>query len=68
MSSGFIVEKLNEGSGPIVPSGSFVTVHYHGTLLDGTVFDSSVNKGRPFKFQVGVGQVIKGWDEGILQL
>ena len=55
MTSGFTVEKLNEGTGPLVPSGSFVTVHYHGTLLDGTVFDSSVNKGRPFKFQVGVG-------------
>ena len=68
MSSEFTVEKLSEGSGPTVPAGSFVTVHYHGTLLDGTVFDSSVNKGRPFKFQVGVGQVIKGWDEGILQL
>ena len=46
----FTVEKLNEGTGPVVPPGSFVTVHYHGTLLDGTVFDSSVKKGRPFKF------------------
>ena len=50
MSDEFIVEKQNEGTGPLVPKGSYVTVHYHGTLLDGTVFDSSVNKGRPFKF------------------
>lgn len=64
----FKVEKLNEGTGDVVPRGAFVTVHYHGTLMDGTVFDSSVNKGRPFNFQVGVGQVIKGWDEGITQL
>ena len=64
----FTVEKLNEGEGPLVPKGSFVTVHYHGTLMDGTVFDSSVKKGRPFKFQVGVGQVIRAWDEGIVQL
>ena len=64
----FTVEKLNQGTGPVVPKGAFVTVHYHGTLLDGTVFDSSVQKGRPFKFQVGVGQVIRGWDEGICQL
>ena len=38
----FKVEKLNEGTGPTVPRGSYVTVHYHGTLMDGTVFDSSV--------------------------
>ena len=64
----FTVEKLNEGTGPVVPANSFVTVHYHGTLMDGTVFDSSVQKNKPFKFQVGVGQVIRGWDEGICQL
>ena len=48
--------------------GANVTVHYHGTLMDGTVFDSSVQKGRPFNFQVGVWQVIRGWDDGICQL
>lgn len=57
-----------EGEGEICPSGAFVTAHYHGTLRDGTVFDSSVNRGEPFKFQVGVGQVIKAWDEGITRL
>ena len=46
----FKVEKLNEGSGSVVPKGAFVTVHYHGTLMDGKVFDSSVQKGRPFSF------------------
>ena len=62
----FQVQIHNEGQGPKCPPGAFVTVHYHGTLQDGSVFDSSVNKGRPFNFQVGVGQVIKGWDEGII--
>ena len=61
----FVVEHTLEGTGPICPPGSFVTCHYHGTLMDGTVFDSSVKKGRPFKFQVGVGQVIRAWDEGM---
>ena len=62
------IEKLNEGSGPICPKGAKVKVHYTGKLLDGTVFDSSVTRGEPIEFVVGVGQVIKGWDEGITQL
>ena len=66
--SKFEVQKHNEGTGPVCPAGAHVTVHYHGTLLDGSVFDSSVDRNEPFKFQVGVGQVIKGWDEGITQL
>ena len=45
-----------------------VTCHYHGTLPDGSVFDSSVEKKKPFKFQLGQGQVIRGWDEGMAQL
>lgn len=65
---GLIVEKLNKGTGPLVPRGAMVSVHYTGKLTDGTKFDSSHDRGQPIKFQVGLGQVIKGWDEGILQL
>ena len=63
-----LVEKLNEGEGQVVPQGANVKVHYTGRLLDGTVFDSSLPRGEPFEFKVGVGQVIRGWDEGITQL
>ena len=59
---------LNEGTGPVVPKGATVKVHYTGKLEDGTVFDSSVTRGEPLEFKVGVGQVISGWDEGICQL
>ncbi len=54
---------LKEGSGDKPTATSRVEVHYHGTLIDGTVFDSSVDKGTPSKF--GVNQVIKGWTEGL---
>ena len=62
------IKKINEGSGPLVPKGAFVKVHYTGKLKDGKVFDSSVKRGEPLEFQVGVGRVIRGWDEGICQL
>ena len=57
-----------EGSGATPEKGAHVAVHYKGTLVDGTVFDSSYQRDEPIKFTVGVGQVIPGWDEGILLL
>ena len=59
----YIVEK--EGNGTFARPGQTVEVHYTGTLLDGSKFDSSVDKGVPFSFPLGQGRVIKGWDEGI---
>jgi peptidyl-prolyl cis-trans isomerase A (cyclophilin A) len=51
----FRVEVTKEGSGPKVPKGSSVSVHYTGTLLDGTVFDSSLTRNQPFSFKLGKG-------------
>ena len=63
--SGLQYIDLVEGNGPSPEKGQTVVVHYTGTLEDGTVFDSSVKRNRPFEFTIGVGQVIKGWDEGV---
>lgn len=60
------ITKAGEGAQP--EKGAEVTVHYKGTLVDGTVFDSSYQRKEPIKFSAGVGQVIPGWDEGILLL
>ncbi len=54
------------GTGPEARSGQTVAVHYTGTLPDGTIFDSSKDRGQPFSFTLGTGQVIKGWDQGIV--
>lgn len=54
------------GEGPAVKPGDRVRVHYTGRLTDGKVFDSSVTRGQPFEFNVGAGEVIRGWDEGIV--
>ena len=64
----FKVEKTKETEGTQCKSGDTVKVHYTGKLTDGQVFDSSVSRGQPLEFQVGVGRVIRGWDEGIPQL
>jgi FKBP-type peptidyl-prolyl cis-trans isomerase len=54
-----------EGDGPEAETGQQVTVHYTGWLLDGTKFDSSLDRGAPFSFLLGSGGVIAGWDEGV---
>lgn len=61
----FKIEDIKVGTGTEVKSGDTITAHYTGTLTDGTQFDSSVGKA-PFTTQIGVGNVIKGWDEGII--
>jgi peptidylprolyl isomerase len=63
--SGLKYIDLKEGTGASPAQGKTVTVHYTGTLEDGTKFDSSRDRNQPFKFRIGVGQVIKGWDEGV---
>ena len=63
--SGLMYVITSEGTGSRPAAGAEIEVHYTGTLLNGTKFDSSVDRGEPFKFQVGQGMVIKGWDEGL---
>ncbi len=61
--SGLQYQILTEGNGPKPTANDTVTCHYHGTLVDGTVFDSSVKRGQPASFPLN--QVIKGWTEGV---
>ena len=66
--SGLQYTIMKPGTGAMPKAGDKIKAHYHGTLIDGTVFDSSVNRGEPFEFTVGQGQVIKGWDEALLKM
>ncbi|KYC41981.1 peptidylprolyl isomerase [Scytonema hofmannii PCC 7110] len=63
--SGLKYVELKEGTGETPKTGQTVVVHYTGTLENGKKFDSSRDRNQPFKFKLGVGQVIKGWDEGL---
>ncbi|KAL9540590.1 hypothetical protein MBANPS3_009600 [Mucor bainieri] len=66
---GVTVERISPGDGKNFPKkGDRVSIHYVGTLENGDKFDSSRDRGAPFQCTIGVGQVIKGWDEGVTQL
>lgn len=62
----YIDEVVGTGASP--KPGQNVTVHYTGTLENGTKFDSSVDRGQPYSFRIGTGAVIKGWDEGVMTM
>lgn len=64
--NGVKIEVLSEGKGEEVKAGNTVSIHYTGFLTDGTKFDSSVDRNMPFETKIGVGQVIKGWDMGVI--
>ncbi|MBI4094697.1 MAG: FKBP-type peptidyl-prolyl cis-trans isomerase [Candidatus Liptonbacteria bacterium] len=61
-----VKEDIALGTGREAKRGDTISVHYVGTLTDGTKFDSSLDRGEPFEFTLGAGRVIKGWDEGLL--
>lgn len=64
--TGLIKEILKQGAGQEAKIGDQVSVHYTGTLTDGTKFDSSLDRGTPFVFTLGEGRVIQGWEQGVL--
>jgi len=64
-SGGLGVEDVKVGAGAVATKGKTVSVHYTGRLMDGTKFDSSLDRGQPIEFPLGTGMVIKGWDQGL---
>ncbi|NME72174.1 hypothetical protein HHU12_29705 [Flammeovirga aprica JL-4] len=68
LESGLGIKMITQGNGEKPQKGQRVIVHYTGVLEDGKKFDSSRDRNRPFEFNVGVGEVIKGWDEGVMNL
>ncbi len=59
------IEEQVQGTGAEAKAGQRVSVHYTGWLTDGKKFDSSLDRGKPFQFKLGAGEVIKGWDQGV---
>lgn len=64
--AGFVAEDLTVGEGELAQAGDRITAHYVGRLMNGQVFDSSVDSNTPISFVLGSGQVIRGWDEGLV--
>ncbi|MCW3149172.1 FKBP-type peptidyl-prolyl cis-trans isomerase [Stutzerimonas stutzeri] len=66
MDNELLIEDLQLGDGKAVVKGALITTQYRGTLEDGSVFDSSYERGKPFQCVIGTGRVIKGWDIGLM--
>ncbi|MDK6900676.1 FKBP-type peptidyl-prolyl cis-trans isomerase, partial [Streptococcus agalactiae] len=62
------VSVIKEGDGQVVEEGDYIACNYLGQVWDGNVFDNSYDRGQPLSFQVGVGQVIQGWDQALVGL